>query len=91
MELLAEIEAEGRGSVRLYLADLASFDEVRSLAWAIRRDYDRIDVLINNARIWLEGPRQLSDDGNELHFQVNYLSSFLLTRELLPLLRRSAP
>ena len=88
---MAEIEAEGRGSARLYLADLASFDEVRSLAWAIRRDYDRIDVLINNARIWLEGPRQLSDDGNELHFQVNYLSSFLLTRELLPLLRRSAP
>ena len=88
---MAEIEAEGRGSARLYLADLASFDEVRSLAWAIRRDYNRIDVLINNARIWLEGPRQLSDDGNELHFQVNYLSSFLLTRELLPLLRRSAP
>jgi NAD(P)-dependent dehydrogenase (short-subunit alcohol dehydrogenase family) len=91
MELVAEIEAEGRGSARLYLADLASFDEVRSLAWAIRRDYDRIDVLVNNAGIWLEGPRQLSDDGNELHFQVNYLSSFLLTRELLPLLRRSAP
>jgi len=91
MELVAEIEAEGRGSARLYLADLGSFDEVRALAWAIRRDYARLDVLVNNAGIWLEGPRQLSADGNELHFQVNYLSSFLLTRELLPLLRRSAP
>jgi NAD(P)-dependent dehydrogenase (short-subunit alcohol dehydrogenase family) len=91
VELVAEIEAEGRGSARLYLADLGSFDEVRTLAEAIRRDYDRLDVLVNNAGIWLEGPRQLSDDGNELHFQVNYLSSFLLTRELLPLLRRSAP
>ena len=91
VELVAEIEAEGRGSARLYLADFGSFDAVRSLAWAIQRDYDRLDVLVNNAGIWLEGPRQLSDDGNELHFQVNYLSSFLLTRELLPLLRSSAP
>jgi len=90
-ELVAEIEAEGRGSARLYLADLGSFNEVRALARAIQRDYGRLDVLVNNAGIWLEGPRQLSDDGNELHFQVNYLSSFLLTRELLPLLRRSAP
>jgi NAD(P)-dependent dehydrogenase (short-subunit alcohol dehydrogenase family) len=91
MELVAEIEAEGRGSARLYLADLGSFDEVRALARAIQRDYDQLDVLVNNAGIWLEGPRQLSADGNELHFQVNYLSGFLLTRELLPLLRRSAP
>ena len=91
VELVAEIEAEGRGSARLYLADLGSFDEVRALARAIRRDYAQLHVLVNNAGIWLEGPRQLSDDGYELHFQVNYLSSFLLTRELLPLLRRSAP
>ena len=91
VELVAEIEAEGRGSARLYLADLGSFDDVRALAGAIRRDYDQLDVLVNNAGIWLEGPRQLSDDGHELHFQVNYLSGFLLTRELLPLLRESAP
>jgi NAD(P)-dependent dehydrogenase (short-subunit alcohol dehydrogenase family) len=91
VELVAEIESEGHGSARLYLADLGSFDEVRALARAIQRDYDQLDVLVNNAGIWLEGPRRLSADGNELHFQVNYLSSFLLTRELLPLLRRSAP
>jgi NAD(P)-dependent dehydrogenase (short-subunit alcohol dehydrogenase family) len=90
-ELVAEIEASGKGSARLYLADLASFDEVRALARAIRRDYDHLDVLVNNAGIWLEGPRRLSADGHELHFQVNYLSGFLLTRELLPLLRESAP
>jgi NAD(P)-dependent dehydrogenase (short-subunit alcohol dehydrogenase family) len=33
----------------------------------------------------------VSDDGHELHFAVNYLSGFLLTRMLLPLLERSAP
>ncbi len=91
VELVSEIETEGLGSARLYLADFGSFDDVRALAQAIRRDYDRLDVLVNNAGIWLEGPRQVSVEGHELHFQVNYLSSFLLTRELLPLLRDSAP
>lgn len=91
VELVEEIEASGRGSARLYLADFGSFDDVRDLADAIGRDYARLDVLVNNAGVWLEGPRQLSEDGHELHFQVNYLSSFLLTRELLPLLRQSAP
>jgi NAD(P)-dependent dehydrogenase (short-subunit alcohol dehydrogenase family) len=90
-ELVDEIEAEGRGSARLYTADFGSFDDIRALARAIRRDYERLDVLVNNAGIWLEGPRQLSEDGHELHFQVNYLSGFLLTHELLPLLRASAP
>lgn len=91
VELVTEIEAEGAGSARLYLADFGSFDEVRALASAVGRDYDRLDVLVNNAGIWLEGPRQLSSDGQELHFQVNYLSGFLLTNSLLPLLRESAP
>ncbi len=89
--LVSEIEAEGRGTARFYVADLGSFEEVRALAGAVLRDYERLDVLVNNAGIWLEGPRRLSDDGHELHFQVNYLSGFLLTRELLPLLRASAP
>jgi NAD(P)-dependent dehydrogenase (short-subunit alcohol dehydrogenase family) len=85
------IEREGRGSARFYAADLGSFQQVRRLAQSILGDYDRLDVLVNNAGIWLEGPRQLSEDGHELHFQVNYLSGFLLTRLLLPRLRESAP
>src|SRR5690606_30926620 len=91
-QVVEEIERGGVGSARFYAADLGSFAEVRRLAEEIRRDYDRLDVLVNNAGIWLtQGERQLSADGHELHFQVNYLSGFLLTRELLPLLRRSAP
>jgi NAD(P)-dependent dehydrogenase (short-subunit alcohol dehydrogenase family) len=89
--LVSEIHEEGAGSARFYAADLGSLDQVRALARAIRRDYPRLDVLVNNAGIWLEGPRPLSQDGHELHFQVNYLSGYLLTRELLALLRASAP
>jgi NAD(P)-dependent dehydrogenase (short-subunit alcohol dehydrogenase family) len=89
--LVAEINDSGTGSARFYPADFSSLDQVRRLAEAVRRDYRRLDVLVNNAGIWMEGPRRLSEDGYELHFQVNYLSGFLLTRELLPLLKASAP
>jgi NAD(P)-dependent dehydrogenase (short-subunit alcohol dehydrogenase family) len=90
-EVVAEITRAGTGSARFYPADLASFEQVRGLIASILRDYQRLDVLVNNAGIWLDGPRQTSADGHELHFQVNYLSGFLLTRGLLPLLVKSAP
>jgi NAD(P)-dependent dehydrogenase (short-subunit alcohol dehydrogenase family) len=88
-EVVSEIEAAGTGSAEFHRADLASLAEVRELAAGVRAEHDRLDVLVNNAGIWLEPQdgRVLSGDGHELHFQVNYLSHFLLTRELLPLLR----
>jgi NAD(P)-dependent dehydrogenase (short-subunit alcohol dehydrogenase family) len=90
--LVEEIKKEGKGSASFYAADLASFAEVRKLAEAVLRDHDRLDVLINNAGIWLtRGERQVSADGHELHFAVNYLSGYLLTRLLLPRLLQSAP
>jgi len=90
-ELVQEIASESPGSARFYQADLGSLDEVRALAAAVLRDYSRLDVLVNNAGILLGGPRRLSEDGHELHFQVNYLADYLLTFELLPLLKSSAP
>ena len=92
LAVVAEIEAEGHGSARFYAADLASFARVRAFAETILADYDRLDVLVNNAGIGsAPAERLLSEDGNELRFQVNYLSGFLLTRLLLPRLRESAP
>ena len=86
-----EIAKDGRGSATFYAADFASLDDVRKLAQTISRDYGRIDVLVNNAGIWIQGDRQVSQDGHELHFAVNYLSGFLLTRMLLAKIVASAP
>jgi NAD(P)-dependent dehydrogenase (short-subunit alcohol dehydrogenase family) len=87
------IRGEGSGSAAFYPADLASMAEVRRLAERILADHDRLDVLVNNAGIWASGDdeRRLSPDGYELQFAVNYLSGYLLTRLLLPLLKASAP
>jgi NAD(P)-dependent dehydrogenase (short-subunit alcohol dehydrogenase family) len=71
-------------------ADLGSLDQVRELADSLGEE-ERIDVLVNNAGIGTAGPREESEDGYELTFQVNYLAPFLLTRRLLPLIERSAP
>ncbi len=92
LDLVEEIEREGKGSARFYAADLASFDQVRELADVILKDYDRLDVLVNNAGIGsAPDERLLTEDGHEYRFQVNYLSGYLLTRLLLPRLLESAP
>jgi len=91
--LVAEITASGKGSAKFYRADFASLDEVRAMADAVIRDNRRLDFLINNAGIGLvfDSTRKLSADGYELHFAVNYLSHYLLTQRLLPLVVASAP
>ncbi|MEX2572504.1 MAG: SDR family NAD(P)-dependent oxidoreductase [Gemmatimonadota bacterium] len=85
LEVVGAIEAAG-GSARFYRADLAELDQVRAFAQEVLRDHDRLDVLVNNAGIWLtpEQGRVVNDAGHELHFAVNYLSHYLLTRMLLP-------
>ncbi len=91
--LVAEIATAG-GVAEFLPADLASLAEVHRLAQAVRAKTDRLDILINNAGIGGGGSgaeRQESADGHELRFAVNYLSGFLLTHELLPLLKAGAP
>jgi NAD(P)-dependent dehydrogenase (short-subunit alcohol dehydrogenase family) len=77
-----------------YLANFSSLSGVRQLAKSVLAQEKRLDVFISNAGIGSMSPgsqRQLSADGHELRFAVNYLSGFLLARLLLPLLKASAP
>jgi retinol dehydrogenase-12 len=76
--------------VHLMLLDLASFASVRAFAEAFLARFDRLNVLINNAGLILDR-RRLTEDGNEMTFQVNHLGPFLLTNLLLDHLKASAP
>jgi NAD(P)-dependent dehydrogenase (short-subunit alcohol dehydrogenase family) len=71
-------------------ADFSSLQEVRALAEDIRRRFPRLDVLINNAGVYMKD-RVLTKDGYETTFGVNYLAHFLLTNLLLDLLKKSTP
>lgn len=88
-------DATGNEKLKYYNADLASLDAVKKLANSVQADHDRLDVLINNAGIGAGpetgAPREESAEGHELRLAVNYLAPVLLTHQLLPLLRRSAP
>lgn len=81
-------EQTSSDKIHQYTCDLASLAQVRSLAADLHRDFDRIDILINNAGI-ITRDRQLTEDGFEYQFGVNHLSHFLLTQLLVDLLRKS--
>jgi retinol dehydrogenase 12 len=84
-----EIIAAGSDHVEFILADLTSLEQVRSLAEQFRARHPTLDVLINNAGVFLPR-RTVTGDGYETTYQVNYLSHFLLTQMLLKPLERSA-
>jgi NAD(P)-dependent dehydrogenase (short-subunit alcohol dehydrogenase family) len=69
--------------------------EVHGLADQLIAEYDDLHAIVNNAGIGTTVPsggrRMESRDGYELRFAVNYLSGYVLTRLLMPLLERSAP
>lgn len=85
------VECAG-GSARFLKADFSSLADVCGFADTVRGDYPQIDVLVNNAGISKPGgQRHESADGYELHFAINYLAPFLLTRLLCPQLGVRAP
>lgn len=70
--------------------DLSSQKSVRGLAREFDQEFDRLDVLLNNAGVYQLG-RSVTVDGIETTFAVNVLAPFLLTNLLLQRLRTSAP
>ncbi len=80
----------GNQNIELVRGAFASLASVRSAAAEIARRHSAIHVLVNNAGRASKA-RSLSADGFEMTFAVNHLAPFLLTRELLPLLRAGAP
>lgn len=70
------------------LADLSSQKSIRDAAKYIRRDFEKIDVLINNAGTWFS-ELKLTEDGVERQFAVNHLAYVLLTHELLGVVQKS--
>ncbi|MCX2833080.1 SDR family NAD(P)-dependent oxidoreductase [Microbulbifer thermotolerans] len=75
----------GKGQIYTYKADLSRLAEVDTLADAISKDHDRLDVIINNAGV-MRAPETVTLDGLDVRFAVNTIAPYLLTLRLLPLL-----
>ena len=84
------VAAGMKGQAEVLRLDLADLADVRRFARDYRASHDRLHVLVNNAGIHTSR-RVVTRDGHELTFQTNHLGHFLLTLELLDLLKASAP
>ncbi|HLL55205.1 MAG TPA: SDR family oxidoreductase [Myxococcaceae bacterium] len=88
---VAEIKAQsGSADVELMLADLSSQKSIRAFAAEFKRTHDRLHVLVNNAGV-INPERKVTEDGYEATFALNHLGYFLLTHELLDVLKASTP
>jgi NAD(P)-dependent dehydrogenase (short-subunit alcohol dehydrogenase family) len=75
----------GGGRIESYVADFSRMGDVRDLAKAITHQNEKLDVLINNAGIFVVA-ENMTDEGLDVRFAVNTFAPYLLTRKLLPLM-----
>jgi NAD(P)-dependent dehydrogenase (short-subunit alcohol dehydrogenase family) len=80
----------GNEATALMICDVSSMDSIRQFTKQFESHYDRLDVLVNNAGAFV-AKRQTTVDRFETTVAVNFLGPFLLTHELLPLLKSSTP
>jgi NAD(P)-dependent dehydrogenase (short-subunit alcohol dehydrogenase family) len=73
---------EAGGRTEGVVFDLASLASIRRGAEELARRFPRLDVLVNNAGVFMN-ERELTEDGLEMTFHVNHLAPFLLTNLLL--------
>jgi NAD(P)-dependent dehydrogenase (short-subunit alcohol dehydrogenase family) len=84
------IKKTGNHNAALMICDLSSFNSIRRFSKEFTEKYNVLNVLINNAGAVFD-KRQITVDGFERTLAVNYLGPFLLTHELVPLLKSSIP
>jgi NAD(P)-dependent dehydrogenase (short-subunit alcohol dehydrogenase family) len=84
------VKETGAENVDLMTAEFSDLSQIRRLASDVKSKYPRLHTLVNNAGTYI-GERTLTADGYEATFAVNHLGYFLLTVELLDLLKSSAP
>ena len=84
------IRQTGNNSVDLMICDISSMNSIRRFAKEFKNKYKRLDVLVNNAGAMFN-KREVTPEGFERTLAINYLGPFLLTHELLDLLKSSAP
>ena len=89
----AILKNHSEAHIDFVLGDLSSQDQVKAIAEEIKtilnqNNIDHLAGLVHSAGVYLE-KKHLTDIGLETTFAVNHLASFLLTHDLLPLLKNT--
>lgn len=74
--------------VQFFIADLSKRDDIQKVVQKIVSKWTKIDGVFNNAGVLLD-KAYYSEQGNEMHFEVNTLTPYFLVEALKPLLDNS--
>ena len=83
------VSATGNNKISMVLCDLTKLSDVRNAIQEIHSQHEFLDGVFINAGLGYAASRIETEDGMDPHFQVNYLSQFMLTLNLLDLLEKS--
>ncbi|KAH8897566.1 short-chain dehydrogenase [Thozetella sp. PMI_491] len=72
-----------------FVADLGDLRAVRAAAQSLLQSENRLDILVHNAAI-ISMPLVMNEHGISVSFTTNYFGPFVLTDELMPLLKQTA-
>lgn len=88
----AELKAEGIDA-RFVELDVADAETIRAAAARIEKEFGRLDVLVNNAGVFIENmtpPSQVSLDLVRETYEINFFGVAAVIQTMLPLVRKSA-
>lgn len=82
------LQEENLKKISLMELDLSSIESIKKFSKEFKMKYNSLSYLINNAGIMMTDELK-TKDGYELQFGTNHLGHFLLTKEMLELLKKS--
>jgi len=89
-KLVEEFKAKtGNPDIYYYNADLTDLQQIKTLTESVKRDFSRLDVLLNNAGVFMN-EKIILPNGFEMTHMVNHLAVFALTIQLLDLVKQSS-
>ena len=83
---IAKLTETKERDLDMILCDLGDYASIRNFAARVKEKYPRIDILVNNAG-FISLDRQETKEGVERQFGINHLGHFLLTNQLLDMMR----
>ena len=78
----------GNQEIHFHYCDLASFESITTFTAEFRKSNKNLNILINNAGTW-DSEKIYTSNGIESHLAVNHLAPYLMTSQLLPLMKKS--
>ena len=86
--VISEIKmAANNNAVKGFIADFSDMEAVKKMAEQINEELPKLDILINNAGVY-KSRISKTKDGFDIRFAVNYLAPYILTKEIMPLLKK---